>query len=225
MTRIVLVNAVYFKGVWNQKFDPRFTNQADFYVTPDKTVKVPMMFQRGTFRVSEYSKFQKFKCSMIELPYEGKKVVMQLILPNKNVDISEIEGKLDNLASSFAESSSEMSAMVRLPKFKIAQEIDLKEPLTGLNQNMNDLFEGNPDFSNMVKKAQLSISKAVQKVFIEVNEEGSEAAAATAVVIRQRSGFRGFRFNANRPFIFLIRDTITGLVLFQGRIVDPTVEE
>ena len=148
-----------------------------------------------------------------------------MILPDKNLDITDIENKVDVTLTSFADFGSKRRVTLRLPKFKIVQEIELKQSLVEVNANMKDLFCGrcNPDFSKM-GKGSLYISKATQKVFMEVNEEGSEGAAATVVVMsRFRSTVSRKEFTVDRPFIFVIRDTATDLILFQGKVVDPTV--
>ena len=217
---MILTNALYFKGDWATKFDPANTKETGFYVTPNQMVTIPMMTQTAEYK---YAQFRELKCKMLEIPYKGGSVAMQFILPDAHEDLSTIEQNINTLVSKFPLYSSKRKISVALPKFKIMSKMELKEPLERLNQHMKDLFSGHPDFSKMTKARGLQISRVIQDVFIEVNEEGSEAAAATAVFSLFKSRSIVTPFNMNHPFIFFIRDINTGLVLFQGRVNDPSI--
>ena len=125
----------YFKGFWELKFKPKRTREKDFYVTPNTATKVQMMSQKGRFK---YAKLQDLR--VLELPYKDSTIVMQIILPDKNVDISVIENKVDVTLTSFADLGSRKQVTLKLPKFKIVQEIDLKQSLVEVNENMKDLL-------------------------------------------------------------------------------------
>eukprot|EP00092_Neocalanus_flemingeri_P003991 GFUD01004297.1.p1 GENE.GFUD01004297.1~~GFUD01004297.1.p1 ORF type:complete len:458 (+),score=143.85 GFUD01004297.1:281-1654(+) len=223
LTRLVLVNAIYFKGDWAAKFDPQLTKKQDFSVSPTITVKMPMMMQEREF---PWAYLDPLASTMVELPYKGDRIVMQVLLPEDRHGLGELEEKLNNydVQELFAKASFETKVMVQLPKFKLEQRIPLTEHLITLG--MKDMFtEGVADFSGIDGTRQLFISSVVQKAFIEVNEEGSEAAAATGAVLMFRSGAASPRhFVADHPFIFYLRDKTTGMLLFQGRVVNPMQE-
>eukprot|EP00092_Neocalanus_flemingeri_P069751 GFUD01085537.1.p1 GENE.GFUD01085537.1~~GFUD01085537.1.p1 ORF type:complete len:468 (+),score=155.40 GFUD01085537.1:327-1730(+) len=221
LTRLVLVNAIYFKGDWAAKFDPQLTKKQNFSVSPTITVKMPMMIQEREF---PWAYLDPLASTMVELPYKGDRIVMQVLLPEDRHGLGELEEKLNNydVQELFAKASFETKVMVQLPKFKLEQRIPLTEHLITLG--MKDMFtEGVADFSGIDGTRQLFISSVVQKAFIEVNEEGSEAAAATGAVMMMRSmPAPPEQFVADHPFIFYVRDKTTGMLLFQGRVVDPT---
>eukprot|EP00092_Neocalanus_flemingeri_P069349 GFUD01084964.1.p1 GENE.GFUD01084964.1~~GFUD01084964.1.p1 ORF type:complete len:185 (+),score=51.61 GFUD01084964.1:62-556(+) len=161
---------------------------------------------------------------MLELPYKGDRIVMQVLLPRRRHGLGELEQKLknQNVQKLFEKASRMKVVYVELPKFKLEQTIDLKEHL--INLGMKDMFTVAADLSGIDGTRQLYVSHTVQKAFIEVNEEGSEGAAATAVVSVGRclcSRSWQHTFVANQPFIFYLRDKTTGMLLFQGRVVNP----
>lgn len=217
LTTLVLCNAIYFKGDWLSQFDKKRTMDADFYVLPDNLIKVPMMNQKSKFKFRDFSDF-----SAIELPYEGNDLSMIIFLPKEVAGLPELEKNLtndnveiwiDKLSNSY-----ESEILVSLPKFKTTCEFKLADVLTKMG--MPHAFAG-ADFSGMTGKRDLFISEVIHKAFVDVNEEGTEAAAATAVVM-ERGISKTLLFRADHPFIFLIRENITGSILFIGRIIDPT---
>jgi len=220
LTRLVLVNAIYFKGDWAAKFDPKLTKEQDFSVSPSLTVKAPMMTQERKF---PWAFLEPLASTMVEMPYKGDRIVMQVLLPGERHGLEELEEKLTNhnVQELFEKASYETKVMVQLPKFKLEQRIPLTEHLTTLG--MKDMFTaGVADFSGVDGTRQLYVSSVVQKAFIEVNEEGSEAAAATGAVMMMRSmPAPPEQFVADHPFIFYLRDKTTGMLLFQGRVVNP----
>eukprot|EP00091_Calanus_sinicus_P015572 TRINITY_DN3396_c0_g1_i1.p1 TRINITY_DN3396_c0_g1~~TRINITY_DN3396_c0_g1_i1.p1 ORF type:complete len:469 (-),score=154.10 TRINITY_DN3396_c0_g1_i1:132-1538(-) len=221
LTRLVLVNAIYFKGDWASKFDPKLTKEQDFSVSPSTTVKASMMMQEKKLN---WAYLETLGSSMVELPYKGDRIVMQVLLPGERHGLGELEEKLknENIQNLFAKESYETKVNIQLPKFKLEQSIPLTEHLTDLG--MKDMFsEGLADFSGIDGSKQLYVSNVIQKAFIEVNEEGSEAAAATGAVMMMRSmPAPPEQFVADHPFIFYLRDKTTGMLLFQGRVVNPT---
>jgi serpin B len=213
-TTLVLVNAIYFKGSWASRFDPERTADSEFTVSSDVKTHVPMMYQKGKFGYGKINGAQ-----FLELPYAGKALSMFIILPEEREGLSGIENQLTmkNL-DSWLSRLSEQDIDVYLPKFKITWgTFKLNESLQALG--MRKAFAG-ADFSGMDGTKNLSIDSVLHKAFIEVNEEGTEAAAATAVVMR-KSLPRINMFKADHPFLFLIRDNATKSILFLGRVLDP----
>ena len=219
LTRLVLCNAIYFKGNWLSQFDTTRTVDADFYVTPDKTNKVPMMFQKSKFKYKDFDEF----CAL-ELPYEGNDLSMIIFLPKEIDGLAEFEKDLtnDNVQIWIDElmGSHETEVLVSIPKFKTTCEFELSETL--YDMGMPSAFSLPPaDFSGMTGTKDLFISKVIHKAYVDVNEEGTEAAAATAVVMMKSVAVMPLIFRADHPFMFLIRENQTGSILFIGRIVDP----
>ncbi|XP_026324377.1 serine protease inhibitor 3/4-like isoform X1 [Hyposmocoma kahamanoa] len=185
-TRMVLVNALYFKGDWDSKFNPELTQDKPFHVNSTTKINIPMMYKEDEF---PYAECQGLDSQILIMPYKGKSASMAIILP------SQVDG-LDNVLTKLAEGFDLMSALkntfsvkvqVTIPKFKIETEIDLLQvlPKLGITSIFNAQKSG---LDNMLKSPEpLYVSKAVQKAFIEVNEEGAEAAAATAVVRTRRA--------------------------------------
>jgi len=221
MTRLVLVNAIYFKGDWALKFDPNATTEKDFRLSDgESTKKVQMMRQTEEF---QWAELKDLEASMLELPYKGDRVVMQILLPNAVQGLSTLEDRLrtTDLEQLFRDEERNRKIAVELPKFKLEKSITLNNHLQELG--MKDMFDSNKaDFSRIDGTKQLYVSTVLQKAFIEVNEEGSEAAAATGAVMMMRSmPMPPVQFKADHPFLFFLRDKLTGMLLFQGRVEDP----
>nr|5CE0_A Chain A, Native conserpin with Z-variant (E342K) [synthetic construct]5CE0_B Chain B, Native conserpin with Z-variant (E342K) [synthetic construct] len=210
-TVLVLVNAIYFKGKWKKPFDPENTKEEDFHVDEKTTVKVPMMSQKGKFY---YYHDDELSCKVLELPYKGN-ASMLIILPDEG-GLQHLEQSLTpETLSKWLKSLTRRSVELYLPKFKIEGTYDLKEVLSNLG--ITDLFSPGADLSGITEE-KLYVSKAVHKAVLEVNKEGTEAAAATGVEIVPRSPPE---FKADRPFLFLIRENKTGSILFMGKVVNP----
>ncbi|MFC1498558.1 serpin family protein [Verrucomicrobiota bacterium] len=218
MTVLVLVNAIYFKGNWASQFDPKRTTKSDFSLSGDAKTQVSMMYQKGKFRYGEIKGAQ-----LLELPYVGKELSMVIVLPKKPDGLSEIENQFTakNLDAWFSRFS-QQEVNVYLPRFKMTWgTFELNKPLQDLG--MRRAFGSGADFSGMDGTRSLFIGLVLHKAFVEVNEEGTEAAAATAVIMR-KSESRAHIFKADHPFLFLIRDNVTGSILFLGRVLDPGKE-
>jgi serpin B len=218
-TRVVLVNAIYFKGSWARKFDKPSTAPAPFTVTPNQKPEVPLMNLTTDFKYAEVDGLQ-----LLELPYAGDDLSMVLLLPREPDGLKGMEDLLNQqtLDRWLAQARQEKVA-VFLPKFKLAAQFSLAKPLAEMG--MTDAFSSNANFSGMDGERDLFISAVVHKAFVDVNEEGTEAAAATGVVMRMSAVMRPRPmpiFRADHPFIFLIRDNHSGSILFLGRLVDPT---
>ncbi|MEN7972590.1 MAG: serpin family protein [Verrucomicrobiota bacterium] len=209
ITRLVLANAIYFKGDWTRQFRPEATRPAPFKLADGSRVGVPMMSQTDDFKLARGKDFQA-----LELPYEGGDLSMVVLLSNKPGDFPSLDSEtLSNLQFN------EMEVLVQLPKFKLESEFRLGDMLAAMGMPL--AFSDKADFSGMDGSRELYIGAVVHKAFVEVNEEGTEAAAATAVVMKTTSICMPPQFIANRPFLFLIRENSTGAILFIGRVANP----
>ena len=221
LTRLVLVNAVYFKADWAAQFDKENTEPDLFWVAETESKEVPMMSLMG--HKMYFANLDQLDCSMVELPYKGDRIVMQLVLPKEKTGVFDLENKLAevDLQTLFSENKKNRKVDLSLPRFKLSHSLALSESLQQMG--MEDMFSDKADLSGITGTRDLYVSSVVQKVFVEVNEEGSEAAAATGVMVMMRSmPAPNQMFNVDHPFIFIIRDKLTGMVLFQGRVVDPS---
>jgi len=222
LTTLVITNAIYFKGTWVLQFDENKTSEEDFTTPSGEIVKVDMMQRTDEEAVYGYAETDDLQ--VLKMPYEhesGKELSMLVLLPKDN-DLQAAEdvlseGKLESLENSIESKR----VKVFFPKFKLETGYQLSDTLAEMG--MPVAFTGGADFSGMDGTTNLFISDVVHKAFIEVNEEGTEAAAATAVVLG-----RGMvqedpvpEFRANHSFIFLIQDDETGNILFIGRISNP----
>jgi serpin B len=216
--KLVLTNAIYFKGQWAAQFKTENTKPAKFNVTTDKTVDVPMMYQKGEFAYTENNDMQ-----LLLLPYKGNELSMLVILPKNissfdSVEKQVIQNKLP------VDSVRKQEVEVYLPKFKITcGTLTLNDNLKDMG--MKDAFnERKADFSGMNGRFGLFIAYVLHKAFVEVNEEGTEAAAATAVIMKEKALPRPVPvFRADRPFIFTIIDNRSQSILFMGRVMNPSL--
>jgi len=218
LTRLVLTNAIYFNGTWEDQFEKKRTKDADFFVTAANKVTVPMMYQTEHFQYADCDTFQ-----MLQMPYKGGELAMVVLLPKQIGGLPALEGQLS--AAMIAErlrSLKHENVRLYLPRFTMTWRVLLAGVLKKMGMPL--AFNGaKADFTAMNGgKEPLWIDEVIHKAFVDVNEEGTEAAAATAVVMigtgmpRQPVVFR-----ADRPFLFLIRDTRSGAVLFMGRVMNP----
>ena len=216
LTVMFLINAIYFKGTWTYQFEESNTMEAPFYLPDNSEKACRLMNIYGTFNYFSNDKFQA-----IDLPYGDKQFSMTVFLPRSGKDINDLVAELNqtnwnNWITQFGETEGE----IFLPRFKLEYEKSLKEVLTQLG--MGVAFSGQADFTRINKQGNLFISKVKHKSFVEVNEEGTEAAAVTSVEISLTSVGSGFIMRVDRPFIFAIRENHSGTILFIGKIVDPT---
>ena len=222
LTRLVLVNAIYFKGDWEEQFDPDDTVEAPFFVTPEKSIEASLMTRTGEYGYSDMGDLQ-----ILELPYAGRDLSMVVILPGPGRSISDLEKKI-TIENFFLwkQGMSEKEVEVFLPRFRITWgSFSLVEALKSLG--MVDAFsDTKADLSGMDGSPDLYITDVLHKAFIDVNEEGTEAAAATAVIVGLKSiPAPPEVFRADRPFIFIIQENSTGSILFMGRVSDPSKGE
>jgi len=221
MTRLVLVNAIYFKGNWSSQFDKQLTKAGPFHVSAGKTVETPMMQTTRKFRYAESPEAQ-----VLELSYAGDDLSMLVLLPRDANSLAAFERSLSpGKLYAWVRSLRSRELQLWLPKFKTTSEFSLNQTLAALG--MTDAFTPRANFSGMDGTKNLFISAVVHKAFVEVNEDGSEAAAATGVAMTWSADINILEepvvFRADHPFLFLIRDNRTGSILFLGRIVDPTL--
>ncbi|XP_008577273.1 PREDICTED: serpin B8 [Galeopterus variegatus] len=219
LTKLVLVNAIYFKGKWHEQFDRKYTRGMPFKTNQEKKT-VQMMFKQAKFKMGYVDEVHTH---VLELPYAQEELSMVILLPDDNTDLTEVEEVLtyDKFrAWTDPEKMTKSEVQVFLPRFKLEESYDLESFLRGLG--MIDAFEeAKADFSGMSTKKNVPVSKVAHKCFVEVNEEGTEAAAATAVVRNARCSRTEPRFCADHPFLFFIRHHKTSSFLFCGRFSFP----
>lgn len=219
MTRLVLTNAIYFKGAWAEEFSKQATEEAPFHLS-GRQVKAPLMYQTDDFRYGQTDTLE-----VLELPYAGNDLSMLVLLPKERDGLSRLENQLsaENLEK-WTSRLAKREVRVYLPRFKLSSQFKLGETLRSLGMTL--AFSEKADFSGMSSAEDLLISEVIHKAYVDVNEEGTEAAAATAVVIAPAAAVgkqeEPVVFRADHPFAFLIRDNRTGAVLFLGRVVNPS---
>ena len=217
LTRLVLTNAIYFKGNWARQFEEDKTKEAPFTLISGEKVNVPMMNQTAEFNYMETEDFQG-----LELPYVDDELSMIILLPRKVDELSSLEEMLSlEKFSGWLGKLGKRKVIVSVPKFRMTSRFGLAGVLRSMG--MMDAFSEKANFSGMNGKRDLFISAVVHKAYVDVNEEGTEAAAATAVVMRVTSvePERIPVFRADHPFLFLIRDNKSGSILFIGRTMNP----
>lgn len=217
MTRLVLTNAIYFKGNWAKQFEEDRTSEAPFTLAGGEKVDAAMMNQSGDFPYMEAEDFQA-----LELPYVNDELSMIVLLPKKTDGLAEFEKRLtaEDLGKWLAKLR-KREVVVSLPKFEMTRQFSLASVLKSMG--MTDAFSRGADFSGMSGSRDLFISAVIHKAYVDVNEEGTEAAAATAVTVKLTSVLPDRRvvFRADHPFLFLIRDNKSGSILFIGRVMNP----
>ena len=220
-TRLILTNAIYFKGDWEHPFQERWTKPQDFHLTSSSRVQSAMMNQTVTVPYSETSDWQA-----VELPYMHGRLAMVVLLPLKKHRLPSVEGNISTATLQQIDKGwQNLKVILTLPKIKTSYEAMLAGTLAGMG--MTDAFSfGQADFSGCDGSRELYISDVVHKAFCEVNESGTEAAAATGTMMCLGSPVLNKEpppkvFQADHPYLYLIRDRQTGTVLFLGRVSDP----
>lgn len=219
LTRLVLVNAIYFKGNWESQFKADQTKDAPFNISSKKSIQAPMMTQKNKFKYANLGTFQ-----MLELPYVGDELSMLVLLPVEIDGLEQLERDLssENLMR-WRTRLSKSEVLTFLPKFKMTSTFRLDKTLMSLGM-VAAFSDSEANFAGMDGRPNwLYIGAVIHKAFVDVNEEGTEAAAATAVVMKAR----GMPtpppvFCADHPFVFMIQENQTGSILFMGRVTDPT---
>ncbi|KAJ6851908.1 serpin-ZXA-like [Iris pallida] len=228
-TRLVLGNALYFKGAWDKKFEASETKDSEFYLLNGTSVQVPFMTSKEKQFISSYDDF-----SVLRLPYkqgeDKRQFSMYIFLPDARDGLWSLLEKLSSEPGFLDRHRPRQKASVdnfKIPKFKISFGLDASEVLKGLGLVLP--FSAECDLSEMVNSpvaGSLSVSSIYHKSVVEVNEEGTEAAAASAAVVLLRSLPVGpFDFVADHPFVLVIREDMTGVVLFSGHVINPLLAE
>jgi serpin B len=220
-TRLVLTNAIYFNGNWQTQFDKAQTRNEEFYLSQTKSAAAPLMHREGSFGYFDGGTFQ-----ILEIPYKSNALSLIVLLPKERSGLSGLEDSMtaSNMQQWVSQVAPVPKVIVTIPKFKSTQEFELSTALRALG--MPQAFGAGADFSGMTGKRDFAISAVIHKAFVDVNEEGTEAAAATAVTMRalamRAPGPPSPVFRADHPFIFFIRDNGSRSILFLGRMTDPT---
>ncbi len=216
ITRLVLTNAIYFNAAWANPFEKSATKPDTFHLADGSEVKAPMMHQTESLNYMDGDKFQA-----VELPYDGRELSMLIIVPDTG-SFTEVEKTVDAVqVNSVIKNLNHKQIALSIPAFKFESEFSLKKALSDMG--MPVAFDENvADFSGMIGRRDLYISAVIHKAFIATDESGTEAAAATAVIMRATAmPLSPLEVKIDRPFIFLIRDVKTGTVLFIGRVMNP----
>lgn len=235
-TRLVLTNAIYFKAKWQNKFKKEGTRACDFHLSKDSKVRADMMQQTQRFSYGEVDGVK-----VLQMPYADSNMAMMILLPKEIDGLAELErqliqgeGKKGEAGPGGAQQVGAFDKYVTalqgeqvrvvIPKFKFTSKFSLADTFKAMGMKL--AFSGDADFSAMTKADRLAISNVIHQAFVEVDEEGTEAAAATAVIMGKGSAQipndEPKQFVADHPFIFVIRDTQSGTILFMGRVADPT---
>ncbi|KAI4464503.1 serine protease inhibitor serpin [Holotrichia oblita] len=218
-TRLVLVNAIYFKGLWTHPFKIHQT-QDKFYVSNLQTVDCEMMRTTGEFI---YAEDALLDAKILKMPYMHSNIFFVIILPNSINGLKNVETKILTTGFSMLQKDANLENVeVFLPKFKLETSMDLKQPLQDIG--LGNIFGEKANFSQMLNSQMpLTISKVLQKTFIDINENGTEAASATSVIMRVRRSLdlHHHTFLANRPFMFYVIDSASSMLLFLGKLINP----
>jgi len=217
LTRLVLTNAIYFNAAWQNPFSEDMTDDGSFYLLDGGEVTVPMMKQTETFGYAEGDEYQA-----VELPYDGRELSMVILLPRAG-QFEAFEGSLDaQRVDGIVRGLEHKRVALTMPKFEFESDFSLRETLVALG--MPIAFSAGADFSGMTGNRDLFIADVIHKAFLSVDEAGTEAAAATAVVMMPTAmpPKEPVEVTVNRPFVFLIHDIETGTILFVGRVVNPS---
>jgi len=215
---LFLMNAIYFKGNWTNQFDKNLTTQQPFYLSDGTSKQHPLMSRRGEYHYYENEQFQA-----VSLPYGSRRLSMYVFLPKKNSNLEAFLGQLNsNNWTQWLSQFRNREGLVKIPRFKLEYETELQNALAALG--MKTMFDSTQaNFTNLTSE-QVKVDRVKHKTFVEVNEEGTEAAAVTSIGIQVTSAMPAkepFTMIVDRPFFCAIRDDQTGMVLFMGAIFEP----
>jgi serpin B len=220
-TRMVLTNAIYFKGKWAEPFHKHLTKPADFFASEGESFKVDMMRRTDEFIYAENDAVQA-----VSLPYEGGRLEMVVVLPKKKDGLAAYEKALtSDQLETLMKGMRQRKVAVQLPRWRSTAQFKLKQTLMAMGMDSAFCTAGGVDFSGIDGTYGLFISEVVHKAYCEVNEEGTEAAGATGVGLAKASAppveDPPVEFKADHPYLYMIRDTQSGSLLFMGRMTDP----
>lgn len=221
-TRLVLANAIYFKGDWLNPFEKAGTANQEFHTSSSQFVMAPLMHRTGSYSYYDGGAFQA-----LELPYAGNELSMVVLLPKQIDGLPALEQSFTagNVGDWLQKLEPVEKVILTFPRFTMTQQFELSSTLSAMG--MAQAFTGSADFSGMDGKPDFAISAVIHKAYIDVNEQGTEAAAATSIIMRATAARVPLPepppivFRADHPFLFLIRNTQTGAILFLGRVTDP----
>jgi len=219
-TRLVLTNAIYFKGDWDKPFKKEDTKDEDFHVSSTQTIKAQLMHS-----IDEFNYFDGVTFQALEIPYKNKELSMIVFLPKDADGLAAFEQTVtaDTLQQWLGQLRPVSKVIVALPKFKVEEQFGLGNTLQAMG--MKQAFGAGADFSEMDGKHDLFISAVIHKAYVDVNEEGTEAAAATGIpMVHPAVAFQEpppIIFRVDHPFLFVIRDNKSGSILFMGRVINP----
>jgi serine protease inhibitor len=216
-TRLVLTNAIYFKGLWKVEFDKSDTREENFNISPSETIKVPMMKMKPEEEKFNYARTEELE--ILELSYKDEKISMLILLPNESLEDVESDLTLEKINEYKSQMRETELSSISIPKFEFDTKYFMNETLASLG--MPTAFSSNADFSGITGRKDLFISSVIHQAYIGVDEKGTEAAAATAVVMELAMAPTN-NFKADHPFVFIIQDKETGNILFMGRVVNPS---
>lgn len=212
-TRLTLTNAIYFLADWRNQFEKSMTHNAPFWISAESCVQVPMMTQTNVFKYAEIE-----DAFILELPYKDDDLAMTILLPRELDGLSQVEQNLSlSAVLKISSAAPERYMSVQIPRFKVNQSVNLKAVL--VNMGMMLLFSPGADLTGMLD-AQFYFGAAIHQAVVNVDEKGTEAAAATALMVWECAADTSFV--ADHPFIFFIQERQTGTILFAGRVVDPS---
>lgn len=212
-----LINAIYFKGTWTNPFDKTQTAQQPFYLSDGTSKRHPLMSRQGNYRYYENQQFQA-----VSLPYGNGRLSLYVFLPKQNSDLDAFLGQLNAQNwNQWLSQFQNQKGVVKIPRFKLEYEIELKNALATLG--MKTMFEGTKAEFTALTSEPVRVDRVKHKTLVEVNEEGTEASAATSVGVQANSAALSNPFSmiVERPFFCTIRDEQTGTIVFMGAIVDP----
>ncbi|XP_060730447.1 plasminogen activator inhibitor 1 [Tachysurus vachellii] len=218
-TRLVLLNALHFHGLWKNPFDPRLTAEGTFHTANGSEVSVPMMRSTQKFNYGEFVSKEGIEYDVIEVPYDGDSLSMLIISPfERDVPLSALTKELsNNKIQDWRDQLRKVTRDLVIPRFTLDAEVDLKSALSRLG--LGEIFSKTADFSRITSEEPLYVSKILQRVKFEVNEEGTKGSSAGGVIIYARMAIAEHLLN--RPFLFLIQHKPTGAVLFIGQVNQP----
>lgn len=217
-----LLNAIYFKGMWEQKFDKEDTKKADFHVASDQTVQADFMYKQHAYGILTMG---TTGLQAVEIPYSNKKFSMLLIQPTDALSTDWSVVKLNEFIGALGSEQADFNSMkidLYIPKFKFSYERNLNGDLT--NMGMGIAFQNSANFSNLSDQ-RAKISEVKHKAFVEVDEEGTEAAAVTSIGMELTSAPQIPKIRFDRPFIFVVKENKSNLILFIGKINNPLSSE
>jgi serine protease inhibitor len=217
MTLMFLVNTIYFKGIWQYEFEKDKTVEAAFYLTDVETSTCQLMQVGGDFNYYADKTVQ-----IIDLPYGDGHFSMTVFLPREAENLDDFIANIDQIKlQSYLNNMNTSPVLLELPKFKLEYELNMKQVLENLGMGVA-FIPGQADFSRIVDGIPLVINKVLHKTFVQVDEEGTEAAAVTVVEIGYTSaGPGGMVMRVDSPFVFLLRERQSGTILFIGKILNP----